>query len=170
MLCIFCVRQGSGGFFIQCCEWECWAGWGPSFCTTSRQSPLPPLLTAWWTYDSTREPKRSHCLNAIMTGGALWQQSNYNIKRRKSAGTHHQELQVRSLGWVFDQTAGATESLVHCHIASNKQNAYVRRAWKRNKNVKGASIRSHFLFDERTLLTILSQSPGSHWCKPQVVV
>lgn len=48
------------------------------------------------------------------------EKTNNEKNKKKSSSTHHQELQVRSLRRVFDQTARATESLVMRHIASNK--------------------------------------------------
>lgn len=95
------VRGGVGGLFTQCRGLEYWAGWGPWFCTTSRQSPLLPLLIVWWTCDSgkKKQPQREIvCMASIIN-------LQKNIYTFWSSGTHHQHLQICSLSRVFDQTA-----------------------------------------------------------------
>lgn len=85
-----------------------------------------------------RESRReNHRLNRTVTGGTLRQQSKLprekERRKRQSASTDHQELQVCSLRRVFDQTAGATESLVLCHIATNKHTPTQNQCKEKNE-------------------------------------
>lgn len=97
------VRGGVGGLFTQCRGLEYWAGWGPWFCTTSRQSPLLPLLIVWWTCDSGKKKKKQPQREIVCMASIINLQKN--IYTFWSSGTHHQHLQICSLSRVFDQTA-----------------------------------------------------------------